>query len=402
VGWIHRESAADQEIATWLTGHEYPTEPRHVRTWREWKLLDPAVNRSLGFRLGSRGTNAPQDYERALVLATVSKGRKLNQLRLTRALFGRSEPVTEGLLRTALKDGFDDMLRIIDKHSAGESAIDDKSDAVAEKAVTKGARRPTIRFMRRRGRGKGDERSADAIAALSLLYSAIQGGELTWYVEGDDPAPLDSLIDVSGLRGMVEDTYEGSSPLMEGDRDAARDITRTYLTNIGPAQRDPVIEDASLEELEMSRDDGATIFTFLGSIGYNAPWIGYAENAFGLAFGELLQCEDVDELIALVSVLFLAVLDGPMRKAMHDSLERQQPFIRLHVAVRELLTTLPIELRGLLAPGALSGATPDERERLGTLMDEFERDRPDQYASIRAYRQALEAEANSADSVESG
>jgi hypothetical protein len=335
------------------------------------------------------------------VLATVSKGRRLNQLGLTRALFGRSEPVPEGLLRTALKDGFGDMLRLIDKHSPGETAIDDKSDAVAEKAVTKGARRPTIRFMRRRGRGKADERSADAIAALSLLYAAIQGGELTWYVEGDDPAPLDRLIDVTGLTGMVEDTYEGSSPLMEGGRDAARDVTRAYLTKIGPEQRSHVIEHASIDELEISRDDAATMLTFLGAIGYNAPWLGYAENAFGLAFGELLQREDVDELIALVSVLFLAVLDGPMMMEMHDSLERQQPFIRLQVAACELLKTLPAELRGLFAPGALTGATPEEKEHLGALMDAFERDRPDQYASIRAYRQALEAEANSADSVES-
>ena len=99
-------SAANQELADWLTSQGYPTTPRAIRTWRTNRWLDPAIVEPKGYARPTETSNPPRVFAQALAVAQIRDGHRTSPDRVVLGLFVRGLPVPLDQLRLAFHRRF--------------------------------------------------------------------------------------------------------------------------------------------------------------------------------------------------------------------------------------------------------------------------------------------------------
>ena len=76
-------SAADTELAEWVTAQGHPTSPRMIRTWRQHGWVARSLTRPQGYAKPTLSWNPPEAFDQALAVAKIRNGKRMSPDRIS-------------------------------------------------------------------------------------------------------------------------------------------------------------------------------------------------------------------------------------------------------------------------------------------------------------------------------
>jgi hypothetical protein len=376
-------SAANLELAEWVSSQGYPTSPRAIRTWRAKKWVAPAIVTPRGYARPTETSNPPEAFDQALVVASIRGGKRTSPDLVVFGLFARGHVVPIDQLRLAFRrQVFDPIQELVQSLSGDEASIDDKVDAIAVGASKLAKRSKSGRFMLRNAKGQAESAPSIVASTQALLATTMLGGDLSQFDLGAGDA-LDELIDVTAMRGLAEDRVEGLGAIVPGGRDELRDDLLGMFASASLSSLAEFLGSTSYEELATSRDMVQQVIKLGKNMAANVPELGGPETAHGMQFFSVQ--DSTDEAVAFMSLMFLQQMLRMGKEQVVSSMAELKPGMEKQSALRLLLDRLPPHLQRFVGPGGgneLLNASSAEQEEWAAIGAELERDYPGFGASL--------------------
>lgn len=374
-------SGPEVEIAEWLVEQGLPTTPRQVRTWRAKRWLVPAVVEAHGYAKKPTWFNPPESFEQARLIAEVRGGKRTNPHVMVLRLFARGHRLPMDQLRAAFRWYLRSIRGEFAKAARGTSDLDDAAELVAAEAAKIARKSKAGRRLLKGTDSEGKAAENMLASVMTVLVQALQGEDIGVFDHGGDDA-IDEIINFSGMRGMAEDTIEGSGPIVTGGRDELRGDIEDYLWASSLEAMENAVATATYDELAQSRDLIVPIITSGASFARNIKRGGTGPaNAFGMDF--LTTFEFNDESMALLSLIMLPQISRLGLERVVSGADQIRPAFDRQSAIDQLLTAVPRRLLRYVTKGGsrrLETASQDDRDAVAAALQEFQQAHPDVWA----------------------
>ena len=381
---IRPPSDANQELADWLAGQDYPTSPREIRTWRSNGWVASAIVRPMGYARPTETANPPEAFAQALAVAKVKNGKRMSPHLVVLGLYARGEPLAIELLHAAWADYFTGLRKFLDKLLPGNSDPSERGEALAAAVARVLSRGRSGRYMLTRAKKLGRSPTQILESAITPVFTGVLGGSVEPFAQRDafgEASAVDELNVVTGMSGFVDDrNAEGTS--IATSRDELQQDHVNLFEHLTLDNLEWVGQSADMESFASGRRQLLVMLTFIRNFVESNSMTSGPATSFGLSFVKTLG--DGDESIAFMSLL-MVVLD----RWMPGRIEPQLPMWRVegarHGALVVLLRMTPKHLRKYLGPKGvelLKHAPGEHRSELRDLIADFKSQYPELVAAV--------------------
>ena len=374
-------SGPEVELAEWLVEQGLPTTPRQIRTWRAKQWLAPAVVEAHGYAKEPTWFNPPESFEQARLIAEVRGGKRTNLHIMVLRLFARGHRLPMDQLRAAFRWYLKSIRGEFAKAAGATTDPDDAAELVAAEAVKTAHKSKSGRRLLRGTASEGKAAEDMLASVMTVLVQALRGEDIGVFDHGGDDA-IDEFIDFSGMRGMAEDTIDGSGPIVTGGRDELRGDIEDYLWASSLDAMENAVATATYEELVQSRDLIVPIISSGASFARNIKRGGAGPaNVFGMDFFRTFDFND--ESMALLSLIMLPQISRLGLERVVSGADQVRPGFDRQSAIDQLLTAIPRRLHKYVTKGGsrrLETASQDDRDAVAAALQEFQQAHPDVWA----------------------
>src|ERR1700683_1726455 len=260
-------SAANVELADWVTERGYPTSPREIRTWREHGWVAQAIVEPQGYARATKVTNPPEAFDQSLAVATVRGAKRTSPHKIALRLFGHGYPIAKNPLRKAWEGYFEDLPKTLHRYVGADSDAFDAGEQLAT-AVAKFANRTKQgRFMLKKAKELGESPVAIVTSAMTVIFTGMFGGSVKDLSEPpsiDTRSALDEFHLVTGMAGFVDDQVGNIGSIVASHEELRSDNVSVFehfkLESIVEAS-----QRVSLDRLITGRQQALVMLRFMAS-----------------------------------------------------------------------------------------------------------------------------------------
>jgi hypothetical protein len=304
-------SAANVELADWVTAQGFLTTPREIRTWREAGWVVPAEVSPQGYARPTVVANPPEAFGQALAVATVRGGKRTSPQLIAFGLFARGYPIDIEPLREAWKDYFEDVRSTLHKVTGPDADAFTAGEELAAAIAKMANRTKPGRYMLRNAKKRGESAVGIATSALTVVFTGLFGGSVDAMTEpalfGEGSA-LDELHQLTGMAGFVNDKTASGVSIV-----ASHDELRS--DNVGVFEQftldaiELASQETSLDILIECRNQTRVLLRFTRAFARSTALTAGPATSYGMAFVCTLSSDDT--FVALM-VLLVAILNAWM------------------------------------------------------------------------------------------
>jgi len=267
-------------------------------------------------------------------------------------LFAQDHEVPIELLREALVGEVKWLLRFLDTPT-GEADLEERIDNASISLGKAAHRTRTGRFILKRA-GKASEESNIEIVttAMQLMLSALFEGDIqsfTTHGAGSADA-LDEFLEITGAIGLATDSVPGVGAIVTG---GIEELRSDFVQSFEASSAENMIRlarESSMEMFVWARHEAIRMFRFISQVASNIKLRNGPKNAFGVAFGEVL---DVDEdSVGIICLIFLVQADDKGVEAVKEGILQLEETMLKQDALFRYLQAFPAPQHKYLFEGS--------------------------------------------------
>jgi len=377
---LRTPSEANVELAKLVTEAGNPTTARQVRTWRSNGWVPQAEVRALGRGRGKAAVNTEESFKQALTVAETRGGKRTSPHLIVLALFARGFAVSEVQLRAAYATYFGRKRAELEKATAGAETDFDAAEQLAGGITQAAHRQRSGRYLMSRAARTGESPAAMLETVLTVVASALLGGDVRELFDHFDPSgvmsdAIDELLEVTGMAGLAKPV--GAAVPIVSTRAELREDVLSWIENSSIDSLERASQELPLADLVFARDSFKLVWGAVKALNAITKAAGSPDDAFGTRFASMLKVGDEE-------VAFLAVMMASLLKHLRPAVEEGLPLIEASAqraaAVEEMLGYFPKHLHRFLGPEGserLARAHKATREEFERSFQAFKDQRPD-------------------------
>jgi hypothetical protein len=386
-------TAADLELANYVTAHEENLSARMVRTHRADRLIAKAVLIPQGYAQPVLSVNPPEAFDQALAVARVRAGKRISFSDLAFGLFDQEYALDIVALRRAYQDHFTAIMAYLRNLADGDDDLA-LAEEIARQALKRLRSTKQGRFMARQARRVAKENGGpgalavvseeamltETLTVLSMVMLGRDLGQLDHADDKDDQEtdPIDHALLVTGLAGFHTDRVGGIGPIIESSENHRRDLIATWGPMFSLESLFEFSQGAQYDQLVRAREHLRHLRSFSDAVARTSAMTAGCANAFGMAISPYLPDDPPDNAVAALMIGRLEELFG--QEQFETVWALLEPELARHQAVQWIVKELPRPLRRFLG---IRGAERQQRAstemvtQLRFRLDEIELNHPE-------------------------